>query len=43
MAGRLQVDMGHTDDRRHYTTACPAVLTRDDDAIIGGDVESEGP
>jgi len=43
MAGRLQVDMSDTADRRQDTSACAAVRMRDDDAIIGGSVEGEGP
>jgi hypothetical protein len=42
MAGRLQVDMGDTGDRRQNRSARPAVRARDDDAIIGGSVESGG-
>jgi hypothetical protein len=38
----LQVDTGDTGDRRHNRSACPAVRTRNDDAIIRGDVESGG-
>jgi hypothetical protein len=39
MAGRLQMDMGDTDDRRHNRSAHSAARTRDDDAMIGGSVE----